>query len=149
MPDLSDVCDVTLADLEANVALPAHRTWKYLTPPIVRADLCPMLAVYVTTQNFEVLSTVEDYQTGDQIHVAYYMNAIRMAETGGTDLDQALAEEGLRLSELIIARLRTYADAVPGLAGQSEGTVRNARFGLIDAGVWAVVVDLHVQRWPT
>lgn len=146
MGDLADVCDAVAADLERNLSLPRHTLWKYLDPPVVRGDLCPILAVFVRQDDETQIATDESYEASTLIVVSWFENALAGTETGGVG-DPKLAEETLRRAETFLVRLRDMGDAIPALEGQSELSVQTARLGLISGGVYAVEVESRVTRW--
>lgn len=138
--------DAVIMDLEASVALPAHQSWRYLDPPYVAADRGALLAVYVRATDLSIISTIEDYEALTELHVTWFQPHTRGTETGGIG-NQEAARSALDVSEAVITHLLGYGDAVPGIVTQSEGTVTEARYGLVEGGVWMLDVTLRVRRW--
>ncbi len=142
--NLSGLCDAVATDIVA-LSLPAHTLWKYVDPPVLRADLGNILAVFPRTSDYSILSTSSDYDSADSIMVAWY--APVSMEDGGLG-SPAVAASALGTAQTIAARLMTYAVAVPGIVEQNEGTLKSARYGLVGGGLWLAEFTLEVGRWP-
>lgn len=150
MPDttLSDLVDAVAADIAENVTLPAHSVWLYVDPPMLRPDLGTLLAIFPKQASYTVLATNDSYQDENELVIAWYVPMLEGVETGGIG-NPAVAESALGDAEAIIAQLRSYATAVPGLGVQSEGTLESSEFGtLAGAPVWAARITLKVAWWP-
>jgi hypothetical protein len=145
--DLTELVDVIVADLEANVDLPRHRVWKYVEPPVIRPDLGPMIAVYPTVSSYDLISTTASYEQGDLVAVVWYAPTIESVETGGTGSQNA-AKAALEIAETIISRLRTYASNLPGLDGQEEIIVKRVEYEMLPGGYWTSTMYVDVTRWP-
>lgn len=148
---ISNIIDAIAADLAAlsiSAPLPAHSVWLYVDPPVLRPDLGTMLAIFPKTTDYDVLATNGSYSEDNHIVVAWYVPMLIGLETGGVG-DPAIAKAALADAETIVAQLRTYATAIPGLAGQSEGTLETGEYGtLAGAPVWAARITLKVEHWP-
>lgn len=146
MASIADVIDAYATDL-ATLNLGQTQIWKYLDPPVIPPQFCPLLAVFVRQGDYDVIATNDSYENGEVIVVAWFENALKGTETGGVG-DQALATATLTKIETITARLRTYATAIPGFAAQSEADLTTLKVGLLPGGLYAGQIETRVRRWP-
>lgn len=144
---ISDLVDAIGDDL-GTLDLPAHSTWLYVDPPALRPDLGTMLGIFPRLTDYEVLATDDSYSEDDTIVIAWYVPMLAGLENGGVG-NPDVAKAALADAEAIIARLRSYATAVPGFADQSEATLTTVRFGtIVGASTWVAEISLKVTRWP-
>jgi hypothetical protein len=146
-PDLTQLVDAVVADLETETDLPRHRVWRYVEPPVIRPDLGPMLAVFPTVSNYDLIATTNTYAQHDLLAVVWYAPTLDAVDTGGTGSQRA-AQAALEIADTILARLRTYATGIPNLDGQEETTVRRVEFEMLPGGYWTAATFLDVTRWP-
>lgn len=143
---LPTLIDAVAADLEAEVSsLPRHRLRKYVAPLVVTPELAPLLSVVPGEATPDLLATTDEYENHDDLLVTWH-ESFPEALTAG-EVDAAKAKRAIERGEEIVARLKTYANEIPGYLDQAEATVSRVRYGMTDGGTFAVEVRLRVVTW--
>lgn len=137
--------DAVVEDLEANLVLPPHRTWRYLDPPMVRADQGAVLSVFVREMpTYEVVDTVGTYEQDDSLVVAFFLPSPRDI---AAERDQAVAKQGLTIYEDLFDRLKLLTTGIPEIPALAEADVRRTRLGQIQGDLYLIEITLSVRRW--
>ena len=139
--------DAIVADLQANVlAGVPHKTWLYVEPRALRADVSKSwLCVYPTQVQHEVISTKSSYDDYARIRVEWRSEVFTGMEFN--DGDQAAAEAGLVTFSAIKARLETYGAGVPGLAANDTAELIESKFGSGTNGMWFGYTLLDIETF--
>ena len=111
MNTLVEITDAVAADLNG-LALPAHKTWKYVEPGALRMDQGLWLAVFPAVVDYGLIATESSYFNADMFTVWWAEPAFEVAEYNTRN--EALAKAALDRAELIAERLESYAEGVPG-----------------------------------
>lgn len=145
-PSPADLVDSIVADLVANAGLPAlqNAPLRYVAPRSVEPNDCPMLAVWFGPTRFELVATPDQYTRHVELNVAWYVAASAGAEEGGAG-DSADVEALDPIAQLIIARVVTYADAVPGFDSGTIATLVEYDPRPIEGVVWEARIQIDIE----
>lgn len=138
-----EAIDAIAADVEANVALPAHATELYARPRGLSSEHCPALLVYSPRVPWELIATPSNYFVRPEVSVAWFVAAARESEEGlGTgDLARSAAETG----DLIGDRIASYAEGIPGVESTWARVVEST-LDRDEGLLFGVVFRLEVER---
>jgi hypothetical protein len=141
------IIDAVVAGANA-LALPAHPTYKYHRPlSLVQSTgvRVPALAVSPAIDKPELLDTSEGYAWTHRLLVTWYAGQMSAMTLGKAD--ELMAAATLDHMSLLIGLFSTWADAVPGLAFQSEATLGEVHYGVIEGGIWTSEINLSITHW--
>jgi hypothetical protein len=147
--NITALIDAIAADLDT-LALPEHRVARYFDPPLPSSDRGPLLAVFIRDESFESLNTAVqggsvDYTEDLELVVTWYEPAVALVD--GAPVGDDVARRALQAANTITDRLRTYATTIPGFAPQTEATLTQARYGLVEGMVWMAEARMRVRTW--
>lgn len=148
MSNLTDAIDAIAADLQGHAAalgLPKFTLQLYAKPLLENADRCPILAVYPTGMDPDLLDTSGVYNNPDMVTVGWFEAVPESLESG--IVDPAKARNELDHAEAIVQRLKAGFAGIPGYVPQSEGTVKRVRHGRVTGGVLGSEIHLEVLTW--
>jgi hypothetical protein len=144
-PTVIEVIDAIATDIEAIVGLPAHALHKYAEPRAYRLDVKPALGVWLSKIAADVVSTTHDYYDAYQVKILWASNIFRASETNDGEVDATLVSAALTVVESIIARVRPYAEAVPGLVN-TTAVLTSVEFDPAEKQMgWECLISLDVE----
>jgi hypothetical protein len=148
--NLVETIDAVASDLASQagtLGLPAFTTQKYARPLIENVEQLtrPVLAVFPFGMDPYPLDTDGTYENPELITVGWFEQVAGSIETGL--VDPVRAKAALQRSEAILEHLKSYFSGVPGVTGQSEGTITRVRFGKVRGDVYACEISLRVTTW--
>lgn len=121
--DILTAIDLIATDLNANVALPTHETWKYTQHPALQPKVCPLLAVFLEVSRWDLVATGPTYVLRPAIGVGWYIGTPEEDDQAGVGLD-AKVHEAAVVADLISTRLESYANGLPApLTGKAWGAL--------------------------
>lgn len=142
---LASLNDALAGDLET-LQLPDHHLWKYVKPVGLRVDLGKWLAVYPfqITPELAVTGNTYDDQVGFRVDWHVPTPTVADSNTGA----QAIAKEQLDVADRILAKLRSYALAIPNLGTlQSQATVVHVEMGITNDMTWRLRAEINCEVW--
>jgi hypothetical protein len=141
-PTLIEITNAVAADLEG-LALPEHSLHKHAEPRAYRVDIKPALGIWPAKIKAELITTASNYYDEYVLKVLWAANIFRSTETN--DADEALVSANLPHIDLILSRLRTYGEGVPGLVN-TTAWVDTVDFDPAEKGMaWETIITLAVD----
>lgn len=144
LANLITAIDAITDDVEDNVNLGDHDTWKYARPQAVTPERTPLLAVYLEPSRWDLIATVSTYELKARVVVAWYVSGSEGAETGGVGDDELVADVA-ELGDAMIDRLRLLSDGIPTMTGISARLIET-RIAATEGVVWTMRHDLEVEQ---
>lgn len=147
MSKLADVLPTAInaivADIEANVALGTHDTWKHAEPKSVTPERTPLLACWLGPSRWELIATPATYTLKPRVMVGWYLSGAKGAETGGVG-DDTTVTSLVATADAIAVRLESMADGLPGVA-RVFGVLFETRVDSEDGAVWKAIHEMELE----
>lgn len=137
-----------LADLQANAPLNPTKTWAYVEPTVIPPESCPLLAVWCTETEYQILTGSAGgiaYERKHIVGIGWYVCSAEMADTGGIG-DPATVAALDAVTETFLARAATYTAGLPGTSSQMVITVRSRKLEAKAGSIWGATVELLAEE---
>jgi hypothetical protein len=144
----SAIIDAIRNDILANTSLNPKKTWSYVEPVITVPTTCPLLAIWSSDSDYELLTgalNLQAYERRHIIDIAWYVFSETMADTGGTGDPATIAALDATV-EALIARVSLYASGIPTLAPQVVGTLHTRRLRPHQGNIWEAAIQIVAEE---